>query len=358
MIRLSLSSSRYWNWCPIACMLVTTSTTLLRGQEVENSIKRDGLNRQAVPALVADEKETTSRSQKQLGDDFLRIESSEDGELKSLQTSVTRFVTGVPDGVQVDLIGAVHIAEPEYYAELNKLFDTYEVLLYELVAPEGTVIPKGGKREGTNPVAMLQDAAKNMLQLASQLEEIDYTKSHFVRADMTPEQIAEKMSERGETALTLALGTLADIMRQQNVAAKQGATAAAMAELEDLTLFDMMGNPAKMKRVLAQQFVATGSLDQAMGGPLNQLLVVDRNAEALRVLQKQIALGKKKIGVFYGAAHLADFEKRLISDFGLKRAETSNNPRWLVAWDLSTETKSPANDPAALLLNLLKQVAD
>lgn len=345
-------------WCPLACVLVGSTATLLRAQEVEELSQEAA----AAPQIVATQPATVENPQRQLASlttsSFLRVESSSAGELKSLQTSVTRYRTAAPGGVQVDLIGAVHIGEPEYYAELNTLFDTYDVLLYELVAPEGTVIPKGGKREGTNPIALLQDTAKNMLGLASQLEEIDYTKAHFVRADMTPEQIAAKMSERGETALTLALGTLADVMRQQKVAAKRaaqdGTAAAAMAELEDLSLFDMMGNPAKMKRVLAQQFAATGSLDQALGGPLNQLLVVDRNGEALKVLQKQIALGKKKIGIFYGAAHLPDFDKRLINDFGLQPAEGSDDPRWLTAWDLSSTEKPRLSEPASLLLNLLK----
>ncbi|MEZ6138002.1 MAG: hypothetical protein R3C53_24220 [Pirellulaceae bacterium] len=308
--------------------------------------------------------------------DFLRLEYV-DGKPTSLQTAVTSYHASAPGGVQVDLIGAVHIGEASYYQELNKLFDTYEVLLYELVAPEGTVIPRGGKREGTNPVAMLQDSAKNMLGLESQLELIDYTKTHFVRADMTPQQISDKMSERGDTALTLALSTVADVMRQQNLAAQTGERNA-LADLEDLSLVDIMSNPLKMKRVLAQQFADSGSLDKALGGPLNQLLIVDRNAEALRGLQKQIAQGKKRIGIFYGAAHLPDLEKHLLEDFGLKKVvatsvrdkpaksqttvelptdseqPASENPRWLVAWDLTTAKQPELSQPASLLLNLLK----
>lgn len=258
-----------------------------------------------------------------------------------------------PNGVTVDLIGAVHIGEPSYYAELNRLFDRYDVLLYELVAPEGTVVPLGGKREskGFNPVGMLQDSAKNMLGLESQLERVDYTKSHFVRADMTPKQIADKMAERGDTAVSLALSTLADALRQQNLAARDPkADEATASSLEEIGLADILGNPLKMKQVLAAQFAQTGSLDQALGGPLNQLLVVDRNAAALNVLQKQIAAGKKRIGIFYGAAHLPDLEKHLIEDFGLARG----SQQWLTAWDLTTAKEPELSQPAALLLNLLK----
>ena len=190
-----------------------------------------------------------------------------------------------------------------------------------------------------------------MLGLESQLERIDYTKPHLVRADMTPKQMADKMKERGDTAISLALSTLADVMRQQNLAARQPLAAeAATSSLEEIGLADMLGNPLKMKQVLAAQFAQSGSLDQALGGPLNQLLVLDRNAAALKVLQKQLAAGKKRIGIFYGAAHLPDLEKHLIEDFGMTRG----SQQWLTAWDLTTAKEPELSQPAALLLNLLK----
>ncbi len=285
---------------------------------------------------------------------FLRLTRTESNKPKTLDTAVTTYRSTAVGGVSVDLIGAVHIGEREYYEELNRRFDQYDVLLYELVAPENTVIPRGGKRESSNPVAMLQDSAKNMLGLESQLELVDYTKLHFVRADMTPTQIADKMTERGETAFTVALSTFADIMRQQNLAAREADKQPASKPEVELGLFDLLGNPLKMKQVMAEQFVKTGSLDQSLGGSLNQMLVIDRNAEALRGLQKQIAAGKKKIGIFYGAAHMPDFEKHLTADFGLQKADQS----WIVAWDLTRGPKNSATEPASMLFNLLKMLDD
>ncbi len=297
-------------------------------------------------AASAEPSQTASESTR-----FLRMRTARQ-EPQALETAVVTYQSSAPGGISVDLIAAVHIAERAYYDELNQLFDAYDVVLYELVAPEGTEIPRGGRRQsGLNPLAMLQDSAKNMLGLESQLESIDYTKEHFVRADMTPQQIADKMAERGDTALTLALSTLADVMRQQNLAVQQPSDEAPAIDTE-ISLADLMGNPLKMKRVLARQFANTGSLDQALGGALQQLLIVDRNAEALKGLQKQIAAGKKKIGIFYGAAHLPDFEKRLLEDFGLHKTDQ----RWLAAWDLTQANQPELSDPAALLLNLLKSL--
>ena len=46
--------------------------------------------------------------------------------------------------------------------------------------------------------------------------------------------------------------------------------------------------------------------------------------------QTELANGRKRIAIFYGAGHMADFEKRLVSDFGLKR----DRVEWLPAWNL------------------------
>ncbi len=48
------------------------------------------------------------------------------------------------------------------------------------------------------------------------------------------------------------------------------------------------------------------------------------------MLAQEIKSGKKKLAIFYGAGHLADMEKHLEKDFGLKR----DGVQWLEAWNL------------------------
>ena len=67
-----------------------------------------------------------------------------------------------------------------------------------------------------------------------------------------------------------------------------------------------------------------------MGETLNTLLIEDRNQAALKVFQTEMAGGKRKMALFYGAAHMPDFEKRLLADYGLKRDKVE----WITAWDL------------------------
>jgi hypothetical protein len=49
-------------------------------------------------------------------------------------------------------------------------------------------------------------------------------------------------------------------------------------------------------------------------------------------MQKQIAAGKKRIAIFYGAAHFPDMEQRLLKQ-GWKLQKTD----WLKAWDIDAE---------------------
>ena len=55
---------------------------------------------------------------------------------------------------------------------------------------------------------------------------------------------------------------------------------------------------------------------------------------ALQVLREQLAKGTKRIAIFYGAGHLADFSRRLVDDFGMK----FTGEKWVEAWDLRAES--------------------
>lgn len=71
----------------------------------------------------------------------------------------------------------------------------------------------------------------------------------------------------------------------------------------------------------------------SLDGPDGSTIVTERNKKALAVLRREREAGKRRVAIFYGAAHLPDMEKRLLDEFGMRRAET----RWLTAWDLSEQ---------------------
>jgi hypothetical protein len=89
--------------------------------------------------------------------------------------------------------------------------------------------------------------------------------------------------------------------------------------------------PRRLKIILSQQLSDMESLMVSFGGEQGSAIISDRNQMALRVLKDQIAAGKKRLGVFYGAGHLQDMDQRLRKDFGLKPVAIT----WVTAWNLA-----------------------
>ena len=81
---------------------------------------------------------------------------------------------------------------------------------------------------------------------------------------------------------------------------------------------------------MAEQFENLGGQLAAIDGPEGSTIITERNKKCFEVLDKQLQVGKKTIAIFYGAGHLPDMEKRLTSDYGMKR----EGEKWLMAWRL------------------------
>ena len=95
---------------------------------------------------------------KEEGTKFLRfIEEGRDG--GRLETAIATYKND--KGATVQLIGAVHIADPSYYDGLNKTFAGYDALLYEMVKPKDAEIGKASKANGVGLVHLLQRGMKD-----------------------------------------------------------------------------------------------------------------------------------------------------------------------------------------------------
>ncbi len=322
-----------------------TTTSLLEAQTIRS--------REKSRAAKSDVNGSQSDNKKANKTEFLRVINTDNGEPRTMQTAITRY-RPLAGELVVDLIGAVHIGEGDYYEQLNRQFEEYDVVLYELVAPEGTRIPAGGKRAKTSAspldlVSWMQQQTKSSLGLESQLELIDYQKSNLKHADMSPNDIGKKMEERGETPFTIALSAMSEILRQQNKTNSNSSNNMA-SQFANESIFSLMNDPIKLKRMMASQFTQTGVMDGGLGKTLNQMLITDRNGAAMKVLNKEIEAGKKKIAIFYGAAHMADFEQRLGAELGLKKTKQA----WFDAWDLTrSNAKTKSDGPAEMLMDLL-----
>ena len=274
----------------------------------------------ALPVLAQEGGQETGESQ------FTRLTRDEDGALLALDAAIVRLAPLDPnlDGPIVDLVSAVHVAESSFFQELNRRFEQYDAVLYELVAPEGTRIPKGGVKGGGSAVSILQTTMTRALKLEFQLNDIDYTAENFVHADMTPKQFSESMQKRGETVFKIFFRMLGHAMSQQGSSNSTGTDLRLL-----FALFDK-DRALALKRVLAEDFQNVEGSLTAINGPDGSTLITERNKVALEVLRQQIEAGHKKLAIFYGAGHMFDLEDRLRDDFGLVPIETT----WVTAWDL------------------------
>ncbi len=256
---------------------------------------------------------------------FTRLSRDEDGKLLSMDTAIARYVPADPQaaGIVVELIGAVHVGEKSYYESLNSQFEQYDALLFELVAPPNTKIPKGGGERSGNPISAIQNAMKSMLGLEFQLEQVDYTRPNFVHADMSPSEFSEKMKEKNESFWTLFLRMMGHGMAQQSNSQRT-------TDLSLLAALLSKNREIRLKQAMAEQLEDMEGAVEAIEGPDGSTILTERNKKALEVLKRELQGGKKKIGIFYGAAHLPDMHRRLENEFGLKMVDQ----RWLAAWNL------------------------
>ena len=226
---------------------------------------------------------------------------------------------------QVDLVGAVHIADKSYYDRLNAMFRKYDAVLYELVAPPGTRIPKGGGSSRAFSVSYVQDGMTRMLGLAFQLNCIDYTCENLVHADLSPREFADTMRARGESFSQIFFRMMGQSMAQQMQ------DPVGSSDWKVISALVANDRQRQLKRVMAEQFAEMDGAMVVFSGPNGSTLISERNKKALSILEDQLALGRKRIAIFYGAGHMADMEDRLQDHFRMEMSGKS----WLRAWDLT-----------------------
>lgn len=261
--------------------------------------------------------------------DYVRFVDGDEGD--SLETAVVRFES--PQKTIVDLVGAIHIADKSYYDALNVRFRGYDAVLYELVGPpmherKKEQMKPGGGSGSLQWVGTMQTFMRDTLKLHGQLEGIDYAAPNLVHADMSSTQFHDTREKKQESFLKLYLKLW---QAQQAATAKEDEDSAANSDAAALaTLFRIMmskNGSLELKRGMASQFDQVEKLMSGVEEGEGTVIIGERNRVAFEVLDKQLAAGKKRLAIFYGAAHLPDMEQRLLKR-GFKRSTTE----WLKAW--------------------------
>ena len=257
------------------------------------------------------------------GGQHMRYVEPTEAKAGGLDVAVTTWIDP-KGGPRVDLVGAVHIADLRYYHRVQRRLDRTDVTLYEAVIPEGSTaadLEASLKKpdDKPNPVRSLQQRLAKWLGLSFQLGSVDYTRPHFVHADMTvPAEQAEGASDMIPAPLRMVIGFLEMVGPLLDRLFADGETLTPLGKT--------------MKRRLASM-LGTMDVQEALGGmgaKMKTQILDERNAIVLEHIKKQRMRPEvASIAVFYGAAHMEGIETDL-----KKLGYTRGGAEWLRAWSV------------------------
>lgn len=293
--------------------------------------------------------------------DFEPVRLQRRGELPvALETAIVRY-TGEYQGadgsvrqVNVDLIGAIHMAEQPYYDEINKLFTQYNTVVFELVTDSDADVAllvqqsrnKDKKKDSIslNPlnfVSILQEGAARLFRLSYQIDGVDYAAPNLRRGDCSSAELIVETIKSGDFLdlfLTAAISELAPANAEGELASIVAILCAKdrrlvgkrffAKELADTTLDDFRGAALAVEDESKE---SDASKNEALLACHENAIIHFRNKKALAVLRQELDAGRTNVALFFGAAHLPDLGYRLETDFGLQR---DPELRWLKAWSL------------------------
>ena len=222
--------------------------------------------------------------------------------------------------VELTLFAALHVADPEHYAELQRRFTACDALLYELIA-DADLRPHPGMATEDDWFNMLQGGMGKGLGLVSQGDHIDYRQDNFVHADMTTAEWEEALERAGSSLLGELMKNGQGVEPDREAEAKQRRI--------DLVAAFRSGRGVHELRIAGAQLLMEPDGEHREPN----VIIEGRNEKCLKVLGEQLAAGKKKLGIYYGAAHMEHMERRLLRDLGWQRT----GEQWLMAWDNRAE---------------------
>jgi hypothetical protein len=269
---------------------------------------------------------TAASAQEAEETEFVRVAEDEQDRPLALQLAIASYVPRNGDSrIQIDLVGAIHIGDKEYYQDLNTRFEDYDALLYELIAPKDTVISDRDP-ENQSVISSAQVTMKNFLALSFQLDEINYGADNFVHADLSPTELSDSMDERGES-LYIYFWRLFYASFDEYAKDPLG--------LQNMSMFSAMlsaDSDNAFKTMLAYEMTDLEKASEILGDDSQSSVIGARNQRAIDILKMRLEAGDKRIAIFYGVAHMPDMEERLQEQLDLVYLDTT----WVDAWRLDT----------------------
>lgn len=325
--------------------------------------------------------------------DFMRFKrGNNNGEL---QTAVVSYRKKFPWSLlqpflKVDLVSTIHIADKEYFSALQKELESYDCVLYEMVASRESLenrrmTPnvkklKTSRSRGFNIIGCIQRQMARVLTLDFQLDCLDYQSQNWYHADLDFETFQLLQVERGESFFSFArdmtLKSTKAMMEAISVPEGLGPWRSKLLwasrvlpmpliglviiggvcadtdqetdypELEALSRLDF-GAAMKLflaKRLSSEFTQVTAEVEE------KSVIIGERNRVATEALQRAINEGNNKIAILYGGGHMPDLGRRLREEFNLVPSEV----QWVTAWSIKNRDLESNSIP---FLKTLAQVS-
>lgn len=269
---------------------------------------------------------------------YLKLVRDESGKPVKLQCAIVTFRN--PAGQTVTLVSALHVGEKDYYSRLNRHFQDYDSVLYEMVldipkhvAHQNNIRQLLGRdkqepridtsKGGKDTVSLLQVKLAEILALSYQLTSIDYSAKNFRHADLTLEEFEEARLKKKQGPAEL-LEELLSV--EGETGPPEYRKIADLPLLKILTLGPDTRQRAILKTGLAAYFAESKDISNEVEG---EVLIKLRDERAVEVLKARLAKKESKIAIFYGAAHMPDLARR-VKELGFVPISKS----WILAWKL------------------------
>ncbi|XP_062090780.1 uncharacterized protein LOC133797035 [Humulus lupulus] len=320
--------------------------------------------------------------------DFMRFKrGGGDGSNGELQTAVVSYRKKFPWSIlqpflQVDLVSTIHIADKEYFKTLQEKLESYDCVLYEMVASRESLENrrnsavtkklKSSRSRGFNILGCIQRQMARILTLDFQLDCLDYEAENWYHADLDFETFKLLQTEKGESFFSFArdmtlkstkamiqsasvredLGPwrskllwasrvlpmpLVGLLIIGGVCADGGSQSSEFPEFEALSRLDF---GAAMKVYLAKRL--TSEFTQVTADVEESSVIIgERNRAAIEALSKLLDEGHNRIAILYGGGHMPDLGRRLREDFDL----VPSRVRWITAWSIRNKDLKSSSLP-------------
>ncbi|XP_051152597.1 uncharacterized protein LOC127266404 [Andrographis paniculata] len=304
--------------------------------------------------------------------DFMRFRRDTNSQL---QTAIVRYRKKFPWSIlqpflQVDLVSTIHIADKEYFATLQNVLETYDCVLYEMVASRESLenrrnheAKKKVKGQGFNIIGCIQRQMAKLLMLDFQLDCLDYQAGNWLHADLDLETFKLLQQEKGESLFTFArdmtLKSTKAIVQPTLVREDLGpwrskllwasrvipmplvglliiggvcADVGSNKEYPELEALSRLDFGAAMKVFLAKRL--TSDFTQVTADVEEDSVIIgERNKAATAALSRAIDGGNNKIAILYGGGHMPDLGRRLREEFDLIPYQV----QWITAWSIANK---------------------